>query len=177
MYHEAGHAAAFLHYGIPLKHVSITPDLAKGYGGHTAPAISPPDSGRAELENWMRACAAGDAASDRRCGRRAPAESVLVAEFEQAQCEVDGMLAGSVPPSDVRNFAWLASRRDMEVAEPDGTGPKAWAATWLEARDLIAEIWPAVEAIAQKLISTLKDMDGQEAAILADHAMKGTASQ
>jgi hypothetical protein len=37
-YHEGGHAAMFWHYGIPLGHVSIEPDLTHGYGGVTVPS-------------------------------------------------------------------------------------------------------------------------------------------
>ena len=51
-YHEGGHAAMFWHYGIPLGHVSIEPDLTHGYGGVTVPLPRPDISPKFPPNRW-----------------------------------------------------------------------------------------------------------------------------
>lgn len=51
VYHEAGHAAMFCYYNIPIQYVSVRPDLANGYAGMVVVAADEPSNGRAELED------------------------------------------------------------------------------------------------------------------------------
>jgi hypothetical protein len=186
IYHEAGHAAAFWCYGIPLRYVSIRPDLAHGYGGMAVTAVEPPDKGLPELEKWMRASAAGQVAKNHRCGIATPKTTDLITKFHRVIADMNDN-PDRPGHHDMRNFAYLGLRRDTEIRETGTgveTGPEGWTLIWLDAEQLIrSKLWPAVQAIADELltianahvgqdISTLPDLAGQEVVAIASEAMK-----
>jgi hypothetical protein len=65
----------------------------------------------------------------------------------------------------VRNLVRLGLTRDEEIraACVDAvTGPEGWAAVWIEGEHLIhGELWPAVVAVAERMIETERDLDGR----------------
>jgi hypothetical protein len=187
IYHEAGHAAVFRHYGIPIQSVITTPDLEHRYGGMVIPACEPPVTGRVALENWMRALAAGQAAADHRywlmypCMPHEPEPEVLMAEFESAARQIADH---PNPPrqDDVLNFASLGINRDREIRDCDSdsrTGPVTWVAVWLEAIELVRsdEIWRVVQVVARDLMADLRDLTGEEYEALAAKAAGGQPQQ
>ena len=183
-YHEAGHAAMFAYYGIPIEYVSVRPDLANRYAGMVKPAVEMPTTGKTELENWMRCAAAGEAAKRHRLRRSAPEDANLIMVFTQAAEDVTEN-ADSLRHSDMRNFAEAGLRRDQEIPQTNGdqTGPANWVPIWREAEELVAgELWIAVQAVGEKLwamviandgkpITDLPDLDGDEVATLVSQAM------
>jgi hypothetical protein len=172
IYHEAGHAAVFRHYGIPIASVIFTPDLGRGYGGHVRTACNPPTMGRTALENWMRASAAGQAAADYRHQLinarlpQTPETATLIEDFERFACDIADD-PDSPQPHDVRNFVSLAFARDTEIRESGldaRTGPAAWAAVWLDAVELVRsdDVWRVVETVALDVMGNLRDLTAEE---------------
>jgi hypothetical protein len=172
IYHEAGHAAVFRHYRIPIASVIFTPDLERGYGGHVLTACHPPTTGRTALENWMRASAAGQAAADYRHRlinprlTQAPEATTLIEEFERFARDIADR-PDSPQQHDVRNFVLLALARDSEIRESGSdaqTGPSAWAVVWLDAVELVRsdDVWPVVKTVALDVMGNLRDLTGEE---------------
>lgn len=181
IYHEAGHAAMFRHYGIPIASVTFTPDLERGYGGHVRTACNPPTVGQTAQENWMRASAAGQAAADHRHWLinprlpQAPEATTLIEEFARFERDIADH-PDSPQHHDVRNFVLLALVRDTGIRESGSnarTGPAAWAAVWLEAVELVRsdEVWPVVEAVALDVIGNLRDLTAEEYEAIATRAI------
>ena len=175
----------FSYYNIPIQYVRIKPDLANGYAAMVMITGKPPVAGRTALENWMRGAAAGKVAQRHCLHGGVPEEAGLIAEFSLAASDVTEN-PDHPHHDDMRNFASLGLRRDQEIGETDsgGTGPASWVPVWLETERLIrGELWPAVEAIVEKLfamakgndgkdIENLPDLSGEEAAAIASKAMK-----
>jgi hypothetical protein len=160
VWHEAGHTVMFTCYGIPIQYVSVRPDLANSYAGMVVPAVNEPESGKEELEKWMRCAAAGEAAERYGYGRGMRSDAKLREIFELT---IDFLAENSDPSfhHDLLNFVNLASVRDEEV-EPDLAGPSGWVAIWQEAEELIrGQLWPAVEAVFQKLWSIVEANNGK----------------
>lgn len=184
VYHEAGHAAMFCYYNIPIQYVSVRPDLANGYAGMVVLAADEPTGGRAELENWMRSAAAGDAAKRYSLRRSIPEADGLISMFSRAVQDITEN-PDRQGHSDMRNFARLGLRRDQELPQTDAsqTGPTAWAPIWLDAEGLIrGELWPAVQAVGRRLwamvvandgkdLADLPNLDGEEVAAIVSEAM------
>jgi hypothetical protein len=184
VYHEAGHAAMFCYYNIPIQYVSVRPDLVNGYAGMVVLAADEPTGGRAELENWMCCAAAGDAAKRYTLRSGMPEASGLIAVFSRATEDITENPACQ-SHSDMRNFARLGLRRDQELPQADAgqAGPTAWASIWLDAERLITgELWPAVQAVERRLwamvvandgkdLADLPDLDGEEVAAIVSEAM------
>jgi hypothetical protein len=84
-------------------------------------------TGRAALENWMRAAAAGQAAERYRRGRRVPEAAELTTEFNSSAADVTEN-PDRPDHHDMRNFADLGLLRDLEVSEADAVqaGPAGW---------------------------------------------------
>lgn len=181
-YHEAGHAAMFVYYDIPLEYVRIRPDLAAGYGGSVKVAIDPPTTGRSELQNWMRASAAGEVATNRKVGRQELTAQQLTAKFHLA---VQSLMDDPDSPihNDIRNFALFGLYRDGATG-PEQGHPEGWIPIWYESGQLIRnKLWPAVEAVASKLwamavanigqdISMIPDLTGEESASIVRAAIR-----
>jgi hypothetical protein len=170
VYHEAGHAAMFCYYNIPIQYVSVRPDLSNGYAGMVVLAADEPTGGRAELENWMRCAAAGDAAKRYILRSSIPEAGDLIAVFRRA---VEDITENPERPghSDMRNLARLGLRRDQELSQALGgqNGPTAWAPIWVEAERLIrGELWPAVQAVERRLWAMVVANDGKDLADLPD---------
>jgi hypothetical protein len=173
-YHEAGHAAMFVYYDIPLEYVRIRPDLAAGYGGSVKTAVAPPTMGIDELQNWMRASAAGEVAVNWRVGRKELTTGQLIAKFSQALQSIAEHPDFAVH-DDMRNFAYLGIYRDGLTA-PEKARPEEWIPVWRETEQLISstlrpavqevaiKLWAMVDANAGSEISTLPDLSGAEAA-------------
>jgi hypothetical protein len=162
VYHEAGHAVMFWFYGIPIEYVSIVPEFAGGRGTWTKTAVNPPTTGQSELEKWMRAAAAGEAAEGNCGGSEVPEASALAPKLDAAVRKLDEeSLNHDAAPKDhdYRNLACLGLDRDKDIAR-EGTGAEtgtaAWAPIWLEAENMVREdLWAAVEAVADGLESSL----------------------
>lgn len=181
IFHEAGHAAMFTYYKIPIQSVSIRPELALGYGGMLRPAIDEPDADQEQLEKWMQCAAAGQAAERRGYGRQPQADAWLVDIFTRT-VEFLSNNPDSEFHDDMLNFVRLALVRGKEVAQ-EQAGPSNWIAIWRKAEDLIrGDLWPAVEAVHArllsiaesnmgKLIGEMPDLDGDEAAELVYAAL------
>lgn len=85
----------------------------------------------------------------------------------------------------MRNFTRLGHRRDRELSQADASqaGPAGWAPIWLDAETLVrGDLWPAVQAVAERLwemvvandgkdLADLPDLDGEEAAAIVSEAM------
>jgi hypothetical protein len=184
VYHEAGHAAMFCYYNIPIQYVSVRPDLANGYAGMVVVAADEPSNGRAELEDWMRCAAAGDAARSHILRRDIPETDDLIAVFIRALTDITEN-PDRRGHSDMRNFTRLGHRRDRELSQADASqaGPAGWAPIWLDAETLVrGDLWPAVQAVAERLwemvvandgkdLADLPDLDGEEAAAIVSEAM------
>lgn len=172
IYHEAGHAAAFWHYHIPIQYVSLRPDFTKGYGGMVVTAESPPTAGQTELRNWMHASAAGQIAEANCQGRPRLTYDDLLTRFRRAAADIAN---APDPPrhDDMRNYAGLGILRDRqaekETDKPPETGPATWITVWLEAEQLVRDqLWPAIKAIAGRLLATVNAHVGQDVATLPD---------
>lgn len=176
LYHEAGHAAMFAYYRVPISYISIKPDPKDGYGGMVVIAAEPSSTDRHELEAWMRSAAAGRIAANHRQGLRVPANgevlSILVAAEEDLAKTPD-----NPKHDDLRSFAILGLHRDELHSERlSEVGPASWVSIWLETESLIrGRLWPAVCALSDKLwaiadastgkkIAEIPNLDGKEAA-------------
>jgi len=171
-----------IYYGIPLEYVSIRPDLASGYGGSVKVAVDPPTTGRSDLQNWMRASAAGEVATNRKVGRRELTAQQLTAKFHLA---IQSLIEDPASPihNDMRNFALLGLCRDGATG-PERGSPEGWIPVWHESEQLIRnKLWPSVEAVASKLwamavanvgqdISMIPDLTGEESASLVRAAIR-----
>lgn len=197
VYHEAGHAAMFAHFGITIDYVSIRPDLVNGYGGVVKTAVEPPQSGKLVLEDWMRSSAAGRLASDHRLRLNVPSVkqptfavpdvAKLISEFEEVAVD---LAANPDRPGhdDLRNFVGLGLLRDVEVEDSQQIGPRAWVQTWLEADQLVrGELWPAVRAVFESLweiaiankgkpVESMPDLSGRDVAAIVSAVNADIAS-
>lgn len=174
-YHEAGHTAAFWHYGIEIQYVTMRP-LADSM--HWAQTVTVPRSeitGVAELENEMKCAAAGDIAQTRVfVTHRVPTDYELIRRFEVAVAMVTAN--PDLPDEDDRTFAKMGLARDAEIRETGAdavTGPAGWLSVWREAEQLIRiELWSAVHAVAEELRRTEQDLSNADVAALAEAAMR-----
>jgi hypothetical protein len=154
--------------------VRITWSPVSGFLAQTEVAGARPTSGRAKLEGWMRAAAAGEAAHRRmECMGVQPARG-LIDKFRATLREIEAN-PGDEQVTDLPNLVHLGLSRDKEIRAAGvdaATGPEAWAAVWIEGEHQIhGELWPAVVAVAERLIETERDLDGQEVPALAAGAM------
>lgn len=182
IYHEAGHTAMFVYYDIPIQHVSIRPDFANRYGGMVVLAQDPPQSGKEALENWMRCSAAGDAAKIRGYNLPTVGDKELIENLERAKAIVSDD-PDNPGHNDMQNFATLGLKRDRE-AGVEQAGPLGWIPILRDAERLInGEIWPAVEAVFQRLwaiaeesvgrpVEEMPNLDGEEAAAIVRAALR-----
>jgi hypothetical protein len=184
VYHEAGHTAMFCYYKIPIQYVSVRPDLVNGYAGMVVPAVNEPTEGRLSLEDWMRCAAAGDAAKRHILRRGIPEATDLITAFTIAATDI-AENPNNPRHSDMRNFAYLGRQRDQEIRQTDAsqTGSEGWEPIWLEAEELIrGELWSAVQAVAERLwtmvvanqgkdLTSLPDLNGEEACAIVLEAM------
>jgi hypothetical protein len=180
-YHEAGHAAVFAYYGIPLKYVRIRPDLVAGYGGSVEVAVEPPTSGLDELQNWMRASAAGEVAASAKAGAKVPTAEKLIAKIMQGVKSLIDYPESAIH-NDMRSFATFGLYRDG-ATEPEQAKPEGWIPVWLECEELVrGKLWAAVEAVAGHLwglaianigkdIAMIPDVPGDEAASMVRAAI------
>jgi hypothetical protein len=175
-YHEAGHAVAFLYYGIEIDCVAMRRNDSSANRAETRLVPRGEITGITALENEMRCTAAGDIAW-RRVGNFAVTEDrFLLAGFRDGAAWVRDNPGETNPPSDDAIFARYALARDEEIrqADPEAPiGPDSWLRIWREAEQLIGtELWSAVRAVAEELRRSETGLTGAEIAAVAETAMK-----
>lgn len=183
MYHEAGHAAAFTYYRVPISHVTIRPDLENSYGGMVVIVADTSTADRYELESWMRSAAAGRIATDYLQGLRVPSDTEVLSMLTAADEDLSDT-PDSIKHDDLRNFAILGRRRDeLDAERPPNVGPRSWVPVWRETEILMrGRLWPAVRALVDKLwaiadasigkdIADIPNLDGKEAAAIVWNAL------
>ena len=130
----------FWHYGIPLDHLSIEPDLTHSYGGVTVPFFRPNISGRRGLENEMRIAAAADAGRWHR--RRHPVPNLLVSPVgvRPRPTQLTIRRHGQV----VQNCPWVTVvSEDIPGLSPcDGSCLPGWQQYWQQSRRLGTRLRP-----------------------------------
>lgn len=165
--HEAGHAVMHWQTGRRFRYVTLRP-RKPGYLAY----VYPYNLGRQRrlhgekncLEEMMR-CAAGYAAEHYYSYR-------MPQQFEQLQAWLS-MRYDSFGDHDVARFLELGQMLDEHFRPevlPLQKGLRSWAGIWQGTEVRVAELWPAVEAVAAQL-DERRTLSGQDVFELAGAAM------
>lgn len=176
-YHEAGHCAAFWHFGIDIDYVTMRPPPASGHRGHTMLVNRDFVTGPV-LDGYMQCAAAGDIAYRVWAKQNMPTDDQLRIEYERARewaiANEDG-----IAPDDLTILALAGVTRDDELLESDPSaliGPERWLPIRRETEELIrSELWPAVAAIADELSRRTDHIPGADINILAAGSMEAVS--
>ncbi len=175
-YHEAGHAVAWWHYGVELQYVRVRPTADGAHLGETKTVNRAQVTGVAELENEMKCDAAGDIAQKRLFpAQRVPTDRELLTGWGVFPARLSDEPELAV--EDTAGFLRNGRARDEEIRN-EGTGapigPPEWLRIWREAEHLIRdELWPAVEAVAEELRRSERDLSNADVVALAEAALGG----
>jgi hypothetical protein len=169
--HEAGHAVAFWHHGVPFRYVTLEPRIPSNaghvYGVRLRPAV---DSDG--LAREMLFAAAGDIAYGRIMrSSGVPADGTLFRRFTRAAANPEDPFLSV----DQRNFISAALKRDAILSAEDPSrviGPSAWLGIWRDTEQLIrVTLWPAVYAVAWEMVFSSRALTYPEVAVIAETGM------
>jgi hypothetical protein len=170
-YHEAGHAVAFWHHGVPFRYATLEPRIP-GNAGHVYGIRLRPAVDSDGLAKEMRFAAAGDIAYGRIMrSSQVPADAPLLRRFIRAAANPEDPFLSA----DERNFISAALRRDAMLSVEDAgqaIGPSAWLGIWRDTEQLIrVTLWPAVYAVAWEMVFSSRALTYPEVALIAEAGM------
>jgi hypothetical protein len=172
-YHEAGHAVMAWYSGLRILYVTMASPDDTAHAGLTATAEDDTISlVRAEVR--MKVASAGEIAQNWRLPN--PEELADVSLLRRFARDEKVAGASGIPRFDDRLiFAWWGRTRDeliRNAASGEATGLPGWLSVFRSAEQLIRDgLWPAVEAVAEKLSWSASDLSHEDVARLAATAL------
>jgi hypothetical protein len=177
---RAGHAVMAWHQGIRILRVTMTPPDINAHVGLTETAedetIEP-----ARTVARMQVAAAGEIAENWRLQFWKPdpeelSDASLLRRFERDERVI---VESNFPRYDDRLvFAWWGHQRDElthNIATGEASGPVSWLPVFRDAELLIRDdLWPAVQAVADELSWSARDLSHEDIERIATTALTDT---